>query len=55
MSGFGLAGPPPAPLITGWKHLRTGKVRDLYTNEDKEILLVASDRISAFVAGVKID
>jgi phosphoribosylaminoimidazole-succinocarboxamide synthase len=28
--------------------LRTGKVRDLYTNEDNEILLVASDRISAF-------
>ena len=48
MSGFGLAGPPPAPLINGWKHLRTGKVRDLYTNEDNEILLVASDRISAF-------
>ena len=48
MSGFGLAGPPPAPLINGWKHLRTGKVRDLYTNGDDEILLVASDRISAF-------
>lgn len=48
MSGFGLAGPPPAPAINGWKHLRTGKVRDLYTNEDNEILLVASDRISAF-------
>jgi len=48
VSGFGLAGPPPAPLINGWKHLRTGKVRDLYTNEDNEILLVASDRISAF-------
>ncbi len=48
MSGFGLAGPPPAPSITGWKHLRTGKVRDLYTNDDNEILLVASDRISAF-------
>ena len=48
MSGFGLAGPPPAPSIIGWKHLRTGKVRDLYTNDDNEILLVASDRISAF-------
>ena len=35
-------------MINGWKHLRTGKVRDLYTNEDNEILLVASDRISAF-------
>ena len=48
MSGFGLAGPPPAPEITGWKHLRTGKVRDLYTNDKNEILLVASDRISAY-------
>jgi phosphoribosylaminoimidazole-succinocarboxamide synthase len=48
VSGFGLAGPPPAPLINGWKHLRTGKVRDLYTNDNNEILLVASDRISAF-------
>ena len=48
MSGFGLAGPPPAPQVSGWDHLRTGKVRDLYTNESGEILLVASDRISAF-------
>ena len=48
MSGFGLAGPPPAPEITGWKYLRTGKVRDLYTNDNNEILLVASDRISAY-------
>ncbi|MEI6120432.1 MAG: phosphoribosylaminoimidazolesuccinocarboxamide synthase [Actinomycetes bacterium] len=31
-----------------WKHLRSGKVRDLYTNENGELLLVASDRISAF-------
>ena len=48
MSGFGLAGPPPAPAIKDWQHLRTGKVRDLYTNSKNEILLVASDRISAF-------
>lgn len=48
MSGFGVAGPPPAPIINGWRHLRTGKVRDLYSNENSEILLVASDRISAF-------
>jgi phosphoribosylaminoimidazole-succinocarboxamide synthase len=48
VSGFGLAGPPPAPEVTGWDHLRTGKVRDLYTNSSGEILLVASDRISAF-------
>ena len=48
MSGFGLAGAPPAPSINGWQHLRTGKVRDLYRNSKDEILLVASDRISAF-------
>jgi phosphoribosylaminoimidazole-succinocarboxamide synthase len=48
VSGFGLAGPPPAPQVTGWTHLRTGKVRDLYTNDANQILLVASDRISAF-------
>jgi phosphoribosylaminoimidazole-succinocarboxamide synthase len=48
VSGFGKAGAPAAPVIDGWNHLRTGKVRDLYTNESGEILLVASDRISAF-------
>jgi len=39
------------PELTGWKHLRSGKVRDLFTriNDDKdELLIVASDRISAF-------
>lgn len=48
MSGFGLAGAPTAPEIVGWEHFRTGKVRDLYSNDEGEILLVASDRISAF-------
>lgn len=48
MSGFGAAGAPVAPVIDGWKHIRTGKVRDLYSNDEEEILLVASDRISAF-------
>jgi phosphoribosylaminoimidazole-succinocarboxamide synthase len=48
VSGFGAAGAPAAIAIPGWQHLRTGKVRDLYTNEAGEILLVASDRISAF-------
>ena len=48
MSGFGAAGAPVAPTIEGWTHLRTGKVRDLYSNDEGEILLVASDRISAF-------
>jgi len=35
-------------VIDGWNHLRSGKVRDLYTNESGELLIVASDRISAF-------
>ena len=48
MSGFGAKGAPAAPEIAGWKHLRTGKVRDLYINDKNELLLVASDRISAF-------
>lgn len=48
MSGFGLAGPPAAPTIAGWNHLRTGKVRDLYSNDSGQLLMVTSDRISAF-------
>jgi phosphoribosylaminoimidazole-succinocarboxamide synthase len=48
MSGFGMRGAPAAPEIAGWSHLRTGKVRDLYTNNKNELLIVASDRISAF-------
>ena len=48
MSGFGAAGAPVAPAIDGWTHIRTGKVRDLYSNDEGEVLLVASDRISAF-------
>ena len=34
--------------VPGWVHQRSGKVRDLYTNDRGELLLVASDRISAF-------
>jgi phosphoribosylaminoimidazole-succinocarboxamide synthase len=38
--------------IAGWKHVYSGKVRDLYESEDDSlvdlILIVASDRISAF-------
>ena len=34
--------------IPGWSHQRSGKVRDLYTNDRNELLIVASDRISAF-------
>ena len=43
-----MKGAPVAPEIAGWTHLRTGKVRDLYTNSGGELLIVASDRISAF-------
>ena len=35
-------------VIEGWNHLRSGKVRDLYTNATGDLLIVASDRISAF-------
>lgn len=48
MSGFGPAGPPAPPIIDGWRHLRTGKVRDLYQDDAGRLLMVASDRISAF-------
>jgi phosphoribosylaminoimidazole-succinocarboxamide synthase len=41
-----------ATQIAGWKHVYSGKVRDLYESEDASladlILIVASDRISAF-------
>ena len=40
--------PAVAAVAGGWTHLRSGKVRDLYTNQAGELLLVASDRISAF-------
>ena len=34
--------------IPGFKHIYSGKVRDLYENQNQELLVVASDRISAF-------
>jgi phosphoribosylaminoimidazole-succinocarboxamide synthase len=34
--------------VIGWRPLKSGKVRDLYINDAGEILLVASDRISAY-------
>jgi len=34
--------------VIGWQPLKSGKVRDLYINDRGEILLVASDRISAY-------
>ncbi|WP_420064016.1 phosphoribosylaminoimidazolesuccinocarboxamide synthase [Microbacterium bandirmense] len=40
-----------AQSIPGWRHIYSGKVRDLYASEDPadtRILVVASDRVSAF-------
>jgi len=39
---------PAAPLIEGATHVHSGKVRDLYELPDGRLLMVASDRISAF-------
>jgi phosphoribosylaminoimidazole-succinocarboxamide synthase len=39
---------PPAPEIEGATHIHSGKVRDLYRLENGNLLMVASDRISAF-------
>ena len=39
---------PEAPAIEGATHVHSGKVRDLYRLEDDSLLMVASDRISAF-------
>ncbi len=40
--------------IADLKLVRRGKVRDVYEVDDACLLIVATDRISAFVAGVKI-
>jgi phosphoribosylaminoimidazole-succinocarboxamide synthase len=39
---------PDAPPIEGATHLHSGKVRDLYRLDDGHLLMVASDRISAY-------
>src|SRR5574339_506961 len=41
-------GIPAAPEIPGATHIHSGKVRDLYRLEDGRLLMVASDRISAY-------
>lgn len=46
MSGF-VEKPEPVQ-VPGLEHLHTGKVRDLYRNEADELVLVASDRVSAY-------
>ncbi|AOZ72109.1 phosphoribosylaminoimidazolesuccinocarboxamide synthase [Boudabousia tangfeifanii] len=47
----------PAPTLTGWQHVYSGKVRDLYVplpnnpegyDPTKHVLVVTSDRISAY-------
>jgi len=39
---------PVAPTIDGTAHVHSGKVRDLYELPDGRLLMVASDRMSAF-------
>ena len=39
---------PKPPEVPGLVHLHTGKVRDLYRNGSGELVMVASDRVSAF-------
>ena len=39
---------PPAPALEGAVHLHSGKVRDLYRLDGGRLLMVASDRISAY-------
>ncbi len=39
---------PPAPDVPGAEHLHSGKVRDLYRLDDGRLLMVASDRVSAY-------
>ncbi len=46
MSGF-VEKPEPTE-VPGLVHLHTGKVRDLYRNEAGDLVMVASDRISAY-------
>ena len=41
-------GIPPAPEIEGAEHIHSGKVRDLYRLGDGRLLMVASDRMSAY-------
>ena len=36
------------PEIAGWEHIRSGKVRELYKDKSGDLLIVATDRISAF-------
>ena len=46
MSGF-VTVPEPVQ-VPGLTHLHTGKVRDLYATASGDLVMVASDRVSAF-------
>ncbi|MFC4495870.1 phosphoribosylaminoimidazolesuccinocarboxamide synthase [Streptomyces ovatisporus] len=46
MSGF--VDKPDPVQVPGLLHLHTGKVRDLYRNEAGDLVMVASDRVSAY-------
>ncbi|HEX5568670.1 MAG TPA: phosphoribosylaminoimidazolesuccinocarboxamide synthase, partial [Streptomyces sp.] len=46
MSGF--VEKPEPTQVPGLVHLHTGKVRELYRNEAGDLVMVASDRISAY-------
>ncbi|WP_116244600.1 phosphoribosylaminoimidazolesuccinocarboxamide synthase [Nocardiopsis sp. FIRDI 009] len=46
MSGFVVQ--PPHVEVAGLTHLHTGKVRDLYATADGRLVMVASDRVSAY-------
>ena len=48
MSAWPTSNIPDAPTIDGATHLHSGKVRDLYRLASGDLLMVASDRISAF-------
>ncbi|WP_289625023.1 phosphoribosylaminoimidazolesuccinocarboxamide synthase, partial [Mycobacterium kiyosense] len=36
------------PALSDYRHLASGKVREIYVVDDDHLLLVASDRISAY-------
>ena len=45
-----MSAPPPAPALPGYRHVYSGKVRDLYAplDDDNRLLVVATDRVSAY-------
>ena len=45
-----MSAPAPAPALPGYRHVYSGKVRDLYAplDDDNRLLVVATDRVSAY-------